>query len=102
MDNETKIGLLRIDFNGQHQNPEEISDRLPEDLHPFVGNFFAYNEPHVHCHVEGYRTMAWAKPLANDYPVQNISSPADVINAFYAFNTLIALETRFTINPILL
>jgi hypothetical protein len=102
MDNDTKIGLLRIDFNGQHQNPEDISADLPEYLHPFAGKFFSYDEPHIHCYIEGYKPLAWAKPLENDYPVQNISSPADVLSAFYAFNTMIALETHFTINPILL
>jgi len=102
MDNDTKIGLLRIDFNGQHQNPEEITENLPEDLHPFVGKLFAYNEPHIHQYVEGYKLMVWAKPLGNNFPVQNIASPEDVANAFHSFNTMISLETRFTINPILL
>jgi hypothetical protein len=102
MDNDKKIGLLRIDFSGQHQNPEEINDGLPNDLRPFAGKFFTYNEPHVHRYVEGYKPLVWAKPLATEYPVQSISSPSDIVAAFLAFNALITLETRFTINPILL
>ena len=102
MDNETKIGLLRIDFNGQHQNPEEIVAELPEDLNPYAGKLFTYSEPHIHFYVEGYKPMVWAKPLENDFPVQKIISPADVVSAFFAFNKMIQLETRFKINPILL
>ena len=52
MDNETKIDLLRIDFNEQHQNPEEVIGDLPKDLLPFAGKLFDYNEPHIHCHVD--------------------------------------------------
>ena len=102
MDNDSKIGLLRIDFNGQHQNPEEITENVPEELHLFVGKLFAYNEPHIHQYVEGYKSMAWAKPLENNFPVLTIASPADVVKAFHSFNTMISLETRFIINPILL
>jgi len=94
--------LLRIDFNGRHENPEEVIENLPEDLIPFAGKLFDYNEPHIHCYVEGYKQMAWAKPVKGNFPVSNIASSADIISAFYAFNTMIALETRFTINPILL
>ncbi|MDR2581972.1 MAG: hypothetical protein LBC75_00645 [Fibromonadaceae bacterium] len=102
MDNETKIGLLRIDFNGQHQNPEEVIKDLPKDLLPFAGKLFDYNEPHIHYHVDGYKQMAWAKPAKGNFPVSDITSQDDIISAFYEFNTMIALETRFTINPILL
>jgi uncharacterized sporulation protein YeaH/YhbH (DUF444 family) len=102
MDNDTKTGLLRVDFNGRHENPEEVIENLPEDLLPLAGKFFDYNEPHIHYHVEGYKQMAWAKPVKDNFPVSNITSSTDVLSAFHAFNTIIALETRFTINPILL
>jgi len=102
MDNDTKIGLLRVDFNGQHQNPEKNTENLPEELYPLAGKFFGYNESHIHFYVEGYKPLAWAKSLENNFPVQNITSPADVIKAFNSFNTMITLETRFIINPILL
>lgn len=102
MDNDTKFGLLRIDFNGAHQNPEEIISNLPEELHPYAGKYFTYNEPHIHYNVEGYKQMVWAKPLDSNFPVKNITNPEDVLKAFYAFNSIITLETRFIINPILL
>jgi len=102
MDNNTKIGLLRVDFKGQHQNPEEVIEDLPKDLLPFAGKLFDYNEPHIHYHVEGYKQMAWAKPVKDNFPVSDITSSADIISAFHAFNTMIALETSFTINSVLL
>ena len=86
MDSDTKIGLLRIDFNGQHQNPEDIIENLPKDLHPFIGKHFDYNEPHIHQYVEGYKPMVWAKPLEDNFPVQNIATPEDVVKAFHSFN----------------
>jgi hypothetical protein len=46
MDNDSKIGLLRIDYCGQHTNPDTINHDLPEEYHPFVGKNFSYNEPH--------------------------------------------------------
>src|SRR5437867_1095977 len=37
MENDAKIGLLRIDFNGQHENPQNISENVPSYLTPFAG-----------------------------------------------------------------
>jgi len=96
MDNETKIGLLRIDFNGGHQNPFDIADNLPEGLHQFAGKYFSHNESHIHHFVEGYKTLAWAVPLEDNFPVQSIASSDDVLRAFHAFNAMITLETHFT------
>jgi len=63
MDNDSKVGLLRIDFCGQHQNPENINQELPAELYPFAGKLFSYNEPHLHLYVDGYKPLAWAVPL---------------------------------------
>ena len=97
LDDDTKIGLLRVDFSGQHQNPEETNDALPEELRVFAGRFFSHDEPHMHCHAEGYKSLAWAKPLDGGFPVRSIGSPADVLTAFRAFNSMIALKTSFSI-----
>ena len=102
MNNETKIGLLRIDFNGGHQNPSEITDNLPEELHQFAGKHFSHNESHMHCFVEGYKSLAWTVPLEDNFPVQSIETSSDVVQAFYAFNAMITLETRFTIGASLI
>lgn len=104
MDDESRIGLLRVDFNGQHKNPETITENVPEIFHPFAGKFFDYHEHHIHYYVEGYKTtLDWALPLTNDpFPVKSITKPDDIRDAFLQFNALIKLQTLFIINPILL
>lgn len=104
MDDETKIGLLRIDFNGQHINPQTLTDQVPDIFHPYVGRFFDYNCPHIHYYVEGYKTtLDWAIPLVDDaFPIKNINANSDVLTAFLSFNNLIHLETVFNINPLLI
>lgn len=104
MDEETKIGLLRVDFRGQHENPQTIIETLPAKFHPYVGKFFTYDEHHIHYFTEGYRTsLDWAIPLSeDDFNVKRISGNNDVVEAFYSFNRIINLQTEFKINPILL
>jgi hypothetical protein len=104
MEDESKIGLLRVDFNGQHKNPETLSENVPEIFHPFVGKFFDYHEHYIHYYVEGYKTtLDWAVPLVYDsFPVKSIVKTDDIKEAFLQFNTIINLQTSFTINPILL
>jgi hypothetical protein len=103
MDNDTRLGLIRIDYNGQHSNPDTTNEYLPSDFLTYTNKFFGYNEPHIHYYVEGYKPLAWAIPLsAIEFDVQNITSHADVMSAFGAFNSLISLQTHFIINPILL
>ncbi len=100
MDDDTKIGILRVDFNGQHENPHTINDNVPDFLKPYVGMFFNYNEHHIHYFVEGYRTsLDWAIPLNDDnFPVKKISNSNDIIEVFLGFNKLINLITEFQIN----
>jgi hypothetical protein len=104
MDDDTRIGLLRVDFSGQHENPHTITDTIPEIFKPYVGMFFTYNDHHIHYYVEGYKTtLDWALPLTADaFPVKSISKSADILSAFSNFNQLIKLQTVFTINPLLL
>ena len=102
MDNETKIGLLRVDFNGGHQNPSDITYNLPEELHQFAGKHFSHNESHMHHFVEGYKSLAWAIPIEGNFPVQSIASSDDVLQAFHAFNAMITLGTHFTIGASLI
>jgi hypothetical protein len=104
LDSDTRIGLLRVDFNGQHTNPETITDNVPEFLRPYAGMFFDYHNHHIHYYVEGYKTtLDWAVPLTDDhFSVKKIDSQNDILQAFYEFNQIINLITTFTINPILL
>lgn len=104
MDDETKIGLLRIDYNGQHTNPMIINDNVPSEFKEYLGKHFTYNESHIHYYVEGYKTsLDWAIPLSVDsFPIKEIKNNHDVLEAFYNFNNLINLKTKFIINEKLL
>jgi hypothetical protein len=104
MDEDTRIGLLRVDFSGQHVNPQVANDKVPAAFLPFRGKFFYYNDHHIHYYVEGYKTtLDWAIPLADDvFPVKQITNSTDVIEAFLKFNALINLVTIFKINTLLI
>lgn len=99
MDSDSKIGLFRVDFNGQHKNPELINEHVPEFLKPYAGMFFDYHQHHIHIYVQGYKTtLDWAMPLTNhEFTIKNISSQNDIIDAFSEFNKHINLKTSFLI-----
>jgi len=104
MDEDTRVGLLRVDFRGQHENPKTIKDTVPAALQPYAGKFFNYDNHHIHYYVEGYKTtLDWAMPLTDDeFPVKQITNSNDIIQAFMSFNRIIHLETIFIINPMLI
>jgi hypothetical protein len=105
-ENDSKIGLLRIDFHGGHKNPEVINEFLPEKFHPYSGKEFSNSEHHIHYHVQGYKSLAWAIPLIDDdFDIKSIDGKdfnktfADII---LLFAKTINIETIITINTILL
>ena len=92
---DASIGLLRVDYNGRHKNPEELADSVPEIFRPFVGQWI--NESHIHHFVEGYKDLAWAIPLSIDsFPVKEYSNPKGLSNALTAFANSINLQTELT------
>ncbi|MDR0863314.1 MAG: hypothetical protein LBO74_00075 [Candidatus Symbiothrix sp.] len=106
-ENDSKTGLLRIDYNGGHINPETISDSVPEKFHPYAGKVFLNNEHHVHYHVEGYKSLSWAIPLIDDeFEVKELNEGTDfnnsLANAVQLFAKAINIETEITINTLLL
>ncbi|GHT38746.1 hypothetical protein AGMMS49965_03020 [Bacteroidia bacterium] len=106
-ENDSKIGLLRIDYNGGHINPETISDSVPEKFHPYAGKEFSNNEHHIHYHIEGYKSLAWAIPLTDDeFEVKELKEGNDfnnsLANAVRLFAKTINIETEITINTLLL
>lgn len=46
-ENNTKEGLIRIDYKGGHKNPESLNPFVPEFVKPYAGYYFQ-NEAHVH------------------------------------------------------
>ena len=105
-EDESKIGLLRVDYNSGHHNPEVARDDLPEPFKPYIGKWFSNEESHVHYHVEGYKSLAWAIPIGiSEMPTKEINgndTNAQLISAIQEFARLINLETVITINPLLL
>ena len=106
MDEDSKLGLIRVDYNAGHINPETADENLPECFRPYIAKHFKDNEHHVHMYVPGYRQMAWALPIADTKLKQqeiNIESiDFDIISAINSFADVINLKTKLLVNPILL
>ncbi|MBE7177769.1 MAG: hypothetical protein INR69_15290 [Mucilaginibacter polytrichastri] len=101
-ENNSREGLLRVDYKGGHKNPENVTDFVPEIVKPYVGYFFQ-NEPHIHVFVEGFRNLAWAIPLSEyAFSVLDIQNTADYGNAVQAFAKEINIVSPLTIQHVLL
>lgn len=105
-EDESKIGLLRVDYNSGHRNPEAASDTLPQRFLPFVGKWFSNEESHVHYHVEGYKSLAWAIPIEESgmttKEIADIDTNVKLSAAIQECAKIINLETVLTINTLLL
>lgn len=106
-ENDSKTGLVRIDYNGGHKNPETITDFVPERLRPYAGKEFANNEHHIHYHVQGYSNLAWAIPLSKDaFPIKEINANSSFNRTFgeiiQLFAKLVHVETEIKFNPLLI
>ena len=101
-ENNTKEGLIRVDYKGGHKNPETITDFVPEIVKPYVGHFFQ-NEPHIHIYVEGFKDLAWAIPLSDyNFPILDINNADDFIKAINAFTKEINIVTPIIIQNAIL
>jgi len=98
----TKEGLMRVDYKGGHKNPESINIYVPEIVKPYVGYFFQ-NEPHIHIYVEGFKDLAWDVPLsAYNFPILDVNNTDDFGSAINAFAKEINIITPFVIQNALL
>jgi hypothetical protein len=99
----TKIGLLRIDYKGSHKNPEIENTFVPEFLKPYTAMIF-YNEAHIHIFVDEYRNLDWAIPLKNygGFLILEINSKNDLISAIEAFAEKINIISKLTIQESLI
>jgi hypothetical protein len=106
-ENDGKTGLLRVDYNSGHKNPEEINEFLPEKFHPYAGKYFDNNEHHIHYHIQGYKSLAWAIPLTIDeFEIKEINDDANFNSTFAniikSFAKTINIETSIQVNTLLL
>jgi len=98
-DNSTQNGLLRVDFNGRHFNPVEISSTVPEIFRPFAGLWLDDYPGHIHYVIDGYKPLAWAIPLEiDDFPVKELKGRDDYIRTLDAFFQKINMKTVITFN----
>jgi len=96
------IGLLRVDFNGTHKNPEEVIQKLPAEFHPYAGKIFAPSDHHVHIYTcpDEYPILSWALPLTvHHFPVKEIKNNNDLQNALNYFAKEINLQGNLLIHP---
>ena len=105
-ENESKIGLFRVDYNSGHKNPETILVDLPTIFKPYVGKEFTNEESHIHYHVNGYKMLAWAIPIGDsEFKIKDIDEnnvQENIIHAIKEFAAIINIETEIKINKILL
>ena len=105
-ENDGKIGLLRVDYNSGHINPETINEFVPEKFHQYAGKTFTTDEHHIHYHVQGYKSLAWAIPLIDDdFEIKSIEEKDFNIklrDVIIIFAKTANIETAITINTLLL
>ncbi len=102
-EDQTKIGLIRINYFGKHKNPEIANDKVPAVLHKYAGKWFDYDEHHIHIYVEGYRLLDWAMPLIDDpFPIKEIKNNSNIVDAFIHFCKRINLITKINLEESLL
>lgn len=103
-DDESNIGLMRIDYNGAHQNPSIAKDNLPKLFLPYVGKWFS-DESHVHYYVEGYKPLAWAIPIAEtSFETKEIEADKNetIKSAILEFAKIINVQTSINFNIMLI
>jgi len=104
-ENDSNIGLFRVDYNSGHHNPENANDGLPDKFKPYIGKWFV-NESHVHYYVNGYKPLAWAIPIddseMNIKSIDGANSNQLFVDAIIDFAKIINVETIIKVNSLLL
>ena len=94
-DDDSKIGLLRVDYGGIHTNPQIANDKVPNFIRPYAGKRFGYDDHHIHFHVDGYFPLNWAVPLTDDsFPVKEILDISSFELALIGFAKRVNIVTQ--------
>ncbi len=96
-EDEASIGLLRVDFNGRHHNPETVTDKVPDKFKPYAGQWI--EESHIHYFVEGYKPLAWALPLTADetFAIKTFDDVSAIGEVLNELGKKINLKTGLTV-----
>ncbi len=98
---ESVTGLMRIDYNNasKHKNPEDILPDVPSAFRAYAG--ILIDESHIHYHIDGYKSLAWAIPLSDDaFEVKTITEEylnKEFERSIRCFAQAITLITKITI-----
>jgi hypothetical protein len=99
LEKSNSIGLLRIDFQGRHQNPFEIKRNVPVKFHKYAGQFLDDYGGHIHFVIDGYKPLAWALPLEEDeFPCKEITNDDEYSDIIKAFFNRISVKTECIIS----
>jgi hypothetical protein len=103
-EDDSKIGLLRLDYGHEHTNPPAANENVPDYIKKHAGQRMM--AAHVHYYVQGYKDLVWAVPLTEDeFVIKNIEhnrfyeALADIISMFAI---RINIETNIVFNMMLL
>lgn len=86
---------MNVDYSWKHKNPYEIKRSLPDRFKRYVDKWFDYHEHHIHYYDEGYNQLAWAIPLADDFPVKSVANANGIFPPTRAFARKINLKMEF-------
>lgn len=94
---DTSIGLLRIDYNGRHRNPVIAIDTIPDLFKQLAGTLI--EESHIHYFFDGYKPLSWAIPLRIDssFPAKDFTDTSQIGTIIHAFSNKINLSTVLTV-----
>jgi len=102
-EDDSKIGLMRIDYSGGHTNPQTITENVPERFHPYVGKQLM--QSHIHYYVQGFPMLAWAIPLSDDeFEIKEICENdfyATLVDVIKTFAKTINIETEIKVEALI-
>lgn len=91
-ENNQYVGLLRVDYDGYHKNPETVNEHVPDFAKKYIGK--TIESSHVHFFVEGYKTLNWAVPIYDyDFSIKDLSNESLISDAIEEFCNKINLCT---------
>jgi len=98
-ENKSHFCLFRLDLNGpRHQNPQIAPPAVPKKFRPYAAQLIAGS--HVHYHVEGYESAAWAVPIeVDEFPAKTLTLEnyaKELRSILEALSDLINLQTKLT------